>query len=61
MSVITKTKSNTLEKVLEELEDIRIQLKKFLLIIPQESIKEYNNDSQVRKAFLRANKIYPPK
>ncbi len=61
MAVLTKAKYNTLEKVLEELKDIKIQLKKFLLIIPEESIKEYSNDSKIRDAFLRANKIYPQK
>ena len=61
MAVLTKTKSNTLDKVLEELKDIRIQLNKFLRIIPEESIKEYDNPSQIKKVFLRADKIYPPK
>jgi len=61
MSTVTKVKSRALERVIEELKDIRIQLKKLLIIIPQESIKEYDNGPQIKKAFLRANKIYPPK
>ena len=40
----------TLEIIMEELKDIKEQVQKLVLLIPEESIKEYKNVAQIRKA-----------
>lgn len=45
-----------LKDIIQELKDIKDQLRKFVLLIPEESIKEYKNSSQIKKAYLRARK-----
>jgi hypothetical protein len=57
---ITK-KEKLMEILFKEMQEINKNLKKFLLIIPEESLKEYKNASQIKKAFERATKLYPPK
>ncbi len=54
-------KEKSIEALLKELREINKNLKKFLLIIPEESLKEYKNISQIKKAFENATKLYPPK
>ena len=49
----------TLEIILEELKDIKEQVQKFVLLIPEESIKEYKNAAQIRKAYMKATKDFP--
>jgi hypothetical protein len=46
---------------LKELREINKNLRKLLLIIPKESLNEYEDASQIKKAFGRAVKLYPPK
>lgn len=58
--IITK-KEKSIETLLRELREINKNLKKFLLIIPEESLKEYKNVSGIKKAFERAVKLYPPR
>ena len=58
--IITK-RDKSVEALLKELREINKNLKKFLLIIPEESLKEYKNAFQIKRAFGRATKLYPPK
>jgi Na+/phosphate symporter len=57
----TIKKEKSIEALLKELREINKNLKKFLLIIPEESLKEYKNVSQIKKAFEKATRLYPPK
>ncbi len=57
---ITK-KEKLMEVFLKELKEINKNLKRFLLIIPEESLKEYKNSSEIKRAFAKAVKLYPPK
>ena len=56
-----KKQNIALETILKELRTIRNQLKRLLLLIPEESLKEYKNSSQIKKAYLKATKVFPPK
>ena len=59
-----KTKSNkkavTLNEILKEIQEVKSFLKKLLLVIPEESLKEYQNKENIKKAYLEAFKHYPP-
>jgi len=59
-----KTKSNkkvvTLNEILKEIQEVKSFLKKLLLVIPEESLKEYQNKENIKKAYLDALKHYPP-
>ena len=57
---ITK-KEKSIEALLRELREINKNLKKFLFIIPEESLKEYKNISEIKKTFEKAVKLYPPR
>lgn len=63
--MVTKTinqkQNRTLEAVLKELQTIKTQLEKLLIFIPEESLKDYKNSAQIKKAFLGALKKFPPK
>ncbi len=63
--MITKTiirKQNTiLEILLDEIRSIKNQLGKFLLLIPEESLKKYKNSSQIKKDYLKSIKSFLPK
>ena len=56
---ITREKQS-LEALLEELAEIKNYLKKLLLIIPEENLKEYENSSKIKKAYQKAVKLFPP-
>jgi vacuolar-type H+-ATPase subunit F/Vma7 len=58
--IITKRKES-IGRILRELREINKNLRKLLLIIPEESLNEYEDASQIRKAFGKAVKLYPPK
>jgi len=58
--IFTKRKES-IGRILRELREINKNLRKLLLIIPEESLNEYENASQIKKAFGRAVKLYPPK
>jgi len=57
----TIRKEKSIETFLRELREINKNLKRFLLIIPEESLKEYKNSSEIKRAFAKAVKLYPPK
>lgn len=40
--------------VLREIREIKAQLDKLLLLVPEESIKEYDNSAKIRRAYARA-------
>ena len=59
---ITIKKQNILLKTLtDELREIKKQLRQFLVLFPAESIKEYKNSSQIKKDYLEAIRIFPPR
>lgn len=49
------------EAILSELQIIKSQLEKFVLCIPEESLKDYKNFSQIKKDFSKALRAFPPK
>ncbi len=49
-----KSNNIVLENIVKELEIVKKQLRKFILLIPEESIKEYKNLSQIKKDYLNA-------
>jgi hypothetical protein len=49
------------ETILTELQIIKTQLEKFILLIPEENLKNYKNYRQIKKNFLKALKTFPPK
>lgn len=46
--------------LLRELRDVKTKLAKLLSIIPEESISEYKNQTEIKRAYLEAIKIYKP-
>lgn len=54
-------REKSVEVLLRELREVNKNLKKFLLMIPEESLREYKKTSEIKKAFARAVKLYPPK
>ena len=62
MAVKTKTrsKSTTLNEILKEIQELKSYIKKLVLIIPEESLKEFTNKEEIRKAYLESLKHYPP-
>lgn len=59
--ITNKKQDKMLQLLLEELKAIKSQLEKLLLVIPEESLKEYKNSSQIKKAYLKALRVFPPK
>ena len=60
MATKTIIRENKIETILKELQTIKNQLDKFLLLIPEEKLKEYTNASQIKKAYSKALKNFPP-
>ena len=60
MATQTVKENKSIKSLFKELEEIKIYLKKILLIIPQESLKEYKNASRIKKDYLNALKSFPP-
>jgi len=60
MAVQTVKANKTIKPLLEELKEIKTYLRKVLLIIPEESLREYKNTLQIKKAYLKALKLFPP-
>lgn len=58
--IIIKKQNTVLETLLDEVRTIKNQLGKLLLLIPEESLREYKNTSQIKKAYLKALKSFPP-
>ena len=57
---ISKEQKKLLRPVLEELKKMNAYLKKLLVIIPEESLKEYKTPPQIKNSYLKAIKNYPP-
>jgi len=53
-----KTKEK-IDVVIEKLEEIENYLKKLTGLIPEESLKEYENSEEIKKAYLSATKQHP--
>jgi len=53
-----KTKEK-IDVVIEKLEEIENYLKKLTGLIPEESLKEYENSEEIKKAYLSAIKKHP--
>ncbi|OFV96670.1 MAG: hypothetical protein A3H28_03760 [Acidobacteria bacterium RIFCSPLOWO2_02_FULL_61_28] len=51
---------NQMATVLREIREIKAQLNKLLLLVPEESLNEYENSVQIRKAYARAIRTAPP-
>ena len=51
---------NQMATVLREIRAIKAQLDKLLLLVPEESLQEYENSAKIRKAYARALKTAPP-
>ena len=60
-TVISRNQKLKMDQILKELRLIKDQLQKFLVLIPEESLKEYKNEIQIKKAYPKALKKYPPK
>ncbi len=56
-----KTKENKdIKPILKELKEIKNYLRKILMIITEESLDEYENKVHIKKAYLKALKLFPP-
>ena len=51
---------NQMATLLREIREIKAQLDKLLLLVPEESLKEYENRAKIRRAYARAIKTAPP-
>jgi len=49
-----------LEPLLIELKEIKNYLKKFLAIIPEESLNNYENISEIKENYLKSLKSFSP-
>ena len=61
MPLKTIAHENKIDAIFKELQLIKNQLEKFLLLIPEERLKAYKNAGQIKKAYLKSLKIFPPK
>lgn len=56
----SQSKTDVLKNVLTEIEFIKKQLAKILLLFPQESLDDYKNSKQIKKDFIDAVNNFPP-
>lgn len=62
MATTTAKKSNSiLKNLVNELKVIKGQLRKLLILIPEESLKDYDNGFKIEKAYRNATEIFTPK
>jgi len=66
MVTITKTKIDRKERgllveLVGELKEIKDHLRKFLMLLPEESLRDYSNVSEIKRAYRQATKVYPPR
>ncbi len=61
MATKTIGRKNKIEAIFRELQTIKNQLEKFLFLIPEEQLREYKNSRQIKKAYSKASRIFPPK
>ena len=59
MPVKTATQSQ-MATLLREIREIKARLDKLLLLVPEESLKEYENRAKIRRAYARAIKTAAP-
>jgi len=52
-----KKREKLSEKILRELRELNKNIRKILLIIPEESLNDYKDISQIKKAFEKAVKL----
>ena len=61
----TDTKSGkegaVLNRLANELEEIKRELRKLVLLIPEESLRGYSNSEEIKKSYRRAIGAFPPK
>lgn len=57
---IANKQTALLETLVDELATIKNQLQKLLILIPEESLKDYKNTSKIKRAYLSAIKLFPP-
>ena len=50
---------NQMATLLREIREIKVQLDKLLLLVPEESLKVYENSAKIRRAYARALKTAP--
>ena len=50
---------NQMATLLREIREIKTRLDKLLLLVPEESLKEYENSAKIRRAYSRAIKTAP--
>jgi vacuolar-type H+-ATPase subunit F/Vma7 len=55
---VTKKREKLSERILRELRELNKNIRKILLIIPEESLNNYKDISQIKKAFEKAVKLY---
>ena len=46
---------NQMATLLREVREIKAQLDKLLLLVPEESLKEYENSAKIRRAYARGS------
>jgi|FaiFalDrversion2_1042247.scaffolds.fasta_scaffold63505_2 vacuolar-type H+-ATPase subunit F/Vma7 len=54
---VTKKREKLSERILRELRELNKNIRKILLIIPEESLNDYKDISQIKKAFEKAVKL----
>ena len=54
---VTKKREKLSERILRELRELNKNIRKILLIIPEESLNDYKGISQIKKAFEKAVKL----
>lgn len=55
-----KNRDRAIREVLTELKFIKSQLAKLLLLIPEESLYDYENPERIKRDLLEALKEFPP-
>ena len=60
-TTIARKENMLLKTLIREVRDIKRCLKTMAIIIPEESIKEYTNQKEIRKAYHNAIKQHPPR
>ena len=55
------TKTAVLDRLANELKEIKLQLRKLVLLIPEESLGGYKNKEEVKDSYRKALKSFPPK
>ena len=60
MAQLTTSNNQSLKTLSKELAEVKKYLRKLLLIIPEESLDEYENSSEIKKNYQEATKAFPP-